>query len=103
MACKSHLTQLVHFDQATEERLTIFTLAVIDQLINEALASAATMNKQVFQLFQPREVQPQLRVAPTRELSDVTPAEAIVRAFQRQSLANFGDHLIDKQQQPPGL
>ena len=38
-----HLTQFVDFDQATEEGLTVFAVAVIEQLIDKALPATTTM------------------------------------------------------------
>ena len=71
MVIRSNLTQLFHLDQAAQEWLAVFALAVVKQLVNEALASTAAMNEQVFELFQAREVQPQLCVAPAGELANM--------------------------------
>ena len=61
------------------------------------------MGQQVFQFFQPPQMQAQLRVAPAGDGPHVAPREAIVGPLDPLPLALRRDHRIDQQQQPPRL
>src|SRR4030067_699046 len=49
--------QLLNIDQARHEGLAVLALAVVEQLVDEALASAAAVQKHVFHLGQAREME----------------------------------------------
>ena len=61
------------------------------------------MDQQVFHLFQPLQVDLELRVAPAGELPDVPAAETVVGAVDAQSLTGCRDHFVHQPQQPAGL
>ena len=61
------------------------------------------MDQQVLHLFQPMQMDFQLRIAPARIGPHVAAREAIVRSLHLLSLALGSDHRVDRQQQPPRL
>ena len=51
-------------------------VAIVQQLVDMALAALGAVHQQVFQFRQPGEVQLQLRVAPARRLAQLAAGEA---------------------------
>ena len=72
--------QLLHVDEAHEERLAVAPLALVEEFVDVALAALAAMHEQVFHLLKAGQVQLELRVAPARRLPHVAAAEAEVTA-----------------------
>src|SRR5208283_730269 len=90
------------FAQTGEHRLA-FGVHLEVQLIDERLARPAMAHDEVFELLQPSQVHPQLRIAPARVLAHRGPREAVIAALDLQSPALLGRHAVDQQQQAPRL
>ena len=61
--------ELLHVDQADQERLAALALAVVEQFIDKALAAPAPVGQHVFQLHQPVQMHAHLEVGPAGELA----------------------------------
>ena len=97
------LPQLLHVDQAGEELGSGRRAGIVEQFVDERLPPAATVDQEVFQLFQAFQVDLELRMAPAGELADVPAAESVVGTVDALPLAGGRDHFVHEPQQPAGL
>jgi hypothetical protein len=74
-------------------------MALVNQLVDKALAAAAAVHQQVLQLFESVQMALELRVAPAAESPHLAPAEAIVAPRHRQLRAGGRHHLVEQQQE----
>ena len=70
-------------------------VAVIEQLVDDGLATPAAMDEQVFQVGQAAAVDFQLAVTPAGGLADVAAAKAIIALFHALLRAGRRDHGLD--------
>src|SRR5271156_43521 len=100
---KARLLAVVVIFKARQRGPGCVCRALEEQLVDEALAAPATMHDEIFEVFKPRQMPFQLRVAPPREGPHVAPREAVLRALDPLPLTGRSYHTVDQQQQAPCL
>ncbi len=78
-------------------------LAIVEKLVLEALATAATVHEQVLEFHQALEMHAHLRVAPAREGAHVAAAKVKVLAAHLMLPAGLRDHAVQRQEEPARL
>ncbi len=82
---------------------SVLACAHMGKLVDVAPASIPCMSNQIFQFFQPVQMDFQLGQSPARELPRIAPRETIIATVDGLSLATLSHHLRDERHQASRL
>ena len=95
--------EFFHVEEPRDEAPAVLARAVVNEFINETLAVLGAVREEIFQLDQARQMNVQLRVAPTHNLAHPTAREAAIAALHLRRRATRRDFALDEGQQAPRL